>query len=484
MLKVYNTLHKKIEDFLPIKKGRIGLYACGPTVYNFAHIGNFRAYIFEDILRRVLAYNGYKVKHIVNITDVGHLRSDADAGEDKILEQAKKEGKSAWDIAKFYEAAFKKDWVRLNLLPPSKWARATDHIKDQIKLIKVLEEKGYTYKIPDGIYFDTAKFSGYGKLSGQKLEDKEAGARVAENSEKRHPWDFALWKFSPKDIRREMEWPSPWGKGFPGWHIECSAMSTKYLGQPFDVHAGGIDHIPVHHENEIAQSEAAYGKPLANYWAHGEFLAVDDKKMSKSLGNLYLIDDIVKRGINPLAFRYLCLGAHYRSKLNFTREGLEGANNALKSLYKIARGLGKQKIGLARSLASRPTFGRSHTGEAADGATAEGCAELEQNFLDRINDDLDTPGALAIMWEMLKSDNPTSAKAESLLKFDEVLGLDIKSYLGKKIKIPVAVAKLVKAREAARAEKNWKLSDELRDKIFELGFLAEDTAEGTKVEEK
>ena len=456
-MRIYNTLHKKIEDFSPIKKGKVGMYACGPTVYNFAHIGNFRAYIFEDILRRVLAYNGYKVKHIVNITDVGHLRSDADAGEDKILEQAKKEGKSAWDIAKFYEAAFKKDWARLNLLPPSKWVRATEHIKDQIGLIKILEEKGFTYKISDGIYFDTAKFSGYGKLSGQKLEDKAAGARVAENPEKRNPWDFALWKFSPTGSGREMEWPSPWGVGFPGWHIECSAMSAKYLGQPFDIHAGGIDHIPVHHENEIAQSEAAYGKPLADYWVHGEFLVVDDKKMSKSLGNLYLIDDIIKRGISPLAFRYLCLQAHYRTKLNFTRASLEGANNALKSIYKIARGLEKPKIG---------------------------CAEWEQKFLERIDDDLDTPSALAVMWDMLKSDNPASAKAESLLKFDEVLGLGIKSYLGKKIKIPVEVAKSVEAREVARKEKNWKLSDEFRDKIAELGFLVEDTPEGTKIEEK
>lgn len=456
-MKIYNTLNKKIEEFRPLKAGEARLYACGPTVYNFAHIGNFRAYIFEDILRRVLAYNGYGVKHIVNITDVGHLRSDADAGEDKILEQAKKEGKSAWDIAKFYEAAFKNDWKRLNLLEPSKWVRATEHIKDQIKLIQVLEKKGFTYKISDGIYFDTAKFADYGKLSGQKLEEKEAGARVAENREKRSPWDFALWKFSSLDAKREMEWPSPWGNGFPGWHIECSAMSAKYLGQPFDIHCGGIDHIPVHHENEIAQSEAAYGKPLADYWLHGEFLAVDDKKMSKSLGNLYLIDDIIKRGINPLAFRYLCLGAHYRTKLNFTWESLEGAASALKSLYKISREFGKPKIG---------------------------CAELEQKFLERINDDLDTPGALAIMWEMLKSDNPPSAKAESLLKFDKVLGLNIKSYLGKKIKIPAEVQKLVKEREAARKEKNWKLSDELRDKISALGFLAEDTPQGTKIEEK
>jgi len=456
MLKIYNTLHKKIEEFRPLEGGKVGMYACGPTVYNFAHIGNFRAYIFEDILRRVLAYDGYKVKHVVNITDVGHLRSDADAGEDKISEQAKKEGKSAWDIAKFYETAFKKDWARLNILEPSKWVRATGHIKDQIKLIEALEKKRFTYKISDGIYFDTGKFPEYGKLSGQKLEDKEAGARVAENPEKRHPWDFALWKFSPAGAKREMEWPSPWGKGFPGWHIECSAMSAKYLGQPFDIHAGGIDHIPVHHENEIAQSEAAYGRPLANYWVHGEFLAVDDKKMSKSLGNLYLVDDMIKRGINPLAFRYLCLGAHYRTKLNFTWASLEGADNALKSLYKIARGLEKPKIG---------------------------CAELEQKFLAKINDDLDTPGAVAIMWEMLKSDNPASAKAESLLKFDEVLGLGIKSYLGKKIKIPAEVTKLVKAREAVRAEKNWKLSDELRDKISALGFAVEDTADGSRIEE-
>jgi cysteinyl-tRNA synthetase len=457
MLKIYNTLHRKIEDFVSLKEGRAGLYACGPTVYNFAHIGNFRTYIFEDVLRRVLQYNNLKVKHVVNITDVGHLASDADLGEDKVLSRARAEGKSAWDIAAFYEAAFKKDWKRLNLLPPTKWARATAHIKDQIKLIEVLEKRGFTYKIADGIYFDTAKFSDYGKLSGQKLEEKEAGARVAKNPEKRRPWDFALWKFSPAGAKREMEWPSPWGKGFPGWHIECSAMSAKYLGQPFDIHAGAIDLVPVHHENEIAESEAAYGKPLANYWVHSEFLLVDDKKMSKSLGNLYLIDDVIKRGINPLAFRYLCLGAHYRSKLNFTWESLKGAESALKSLYKIARGLGRSKIG---------------------------CTEWEKKFLERINDDLDAPGAIAIMWEMLKSDNPPSAKAKSLLKFDEVLGLGIKSYLGKKIKIPAGVAKLLKEREAARIAKNWKLSDELRDKIAKLGFLIEDTAEGTKVEEK
>lgn len=456
-IKLYNTLTRREEEFKPIKKGSVGLYSCGPTVYNFAHIGNLRSFLFSDVLRRVLELNGLKVKEIMNITDVGHLTDDADAGEDKMLVAMKREGKSAWDIAKFYTDAFMKDIALLNIEPATEYPRATDHIDEQIAMIKKLEENGFTYQIMDGVYFDTSKLSDYGRLSGQKSEEKQAGARV-EMGEKKHPTDFALWKFSTDEAHRQMEWDSPWGKGFPGWHIECSAMSAKYLGIPFDIHTGGVDHIAVHHENELAQTEGATGKLEANVWMHNEFLTVDNGKMSKSLGNVYTLRDIIDRGFDPLVFRYLCLGAHYRSKLNFTWESMTAAQNALRKLYAIARELDKPK-----------------------GA----CKEAEASFLEALDHDLNTSQALAVLWKMLDDPSLLSAnKAATLLKMDEVLGLNLAEYVAKPIEIPAEVTKLADEREEARKAKDWKRSDELRDEIAKQGFVVEDKPEGPVIRAK
>lgn len=458
MLRLYNTLTHKIEDFQPTKKV-VGLYACGPTVYAYAHIGNLRTFVFEDILKRVLIYNKYQVKHIMNITDVGHLTSDSDTGEDKIEKGAAREGKSAWEVAEFYTKEFFKDSKALNILPASKYPRATDHIKEQIALIKKLEQKGFTYKTSDGIYFDTSKLSDYGKLANLKNQSLKAGARV-EIGEKKNPTDFALWKFSPSGTKRQMEWKSPWGVGFPGWHVECSAMSTKYLGQPFDIHAGGIDHIPVHHTNEIAQSEAAAGKPLANFWIHGEFLLIGSDKMAKSGENFVTLQTLKEHGISPLAYRYFLLQTHYRKQLTFSWEALQAAETGLKHLYSLVRSWpGNSKIG---------------------------CAEYEGKFLEAINSDLNIPEALAIMWKLVKDDSlPPSAKKESLFRLDEVLGLEIKKNLKVKTeKIPSEINKLVKSRDEARKNKNWAESDRLRAEIEQQGYAVEDAKDGTKVTKK
>jgi len=451
MLKLWNTCTKSLEDFHPLHDNRVGFYACGPTVYNPATIGNLRSYVAEDILRRTLELLGYTVEHVMNITDVGHLVGDRDEGEDKMEREAAKRGTTAWEIAKEYEERFLRDIARLDIETPNKLPHATNHIKEQIALVKTLEEKGFTYEIFNGIYFDTSKFKPYGAFSGQKLEEKEEGMRVAANPEKKHPSDFALWKFSPKEGKRQMEWESPWGVGFPGWHLECSAMSVKYLGQPFDIHAGGVDHIPVHHENEIAQSEAAYGKELAEYWMHVEFLLVDGRRMGKSEGNAYTLDDLIAKNFDPLAFRLYCLGTHYRSKMNFTWEGLEAAQHALKKLRQAARELE---------------------------APAIGCAEFEKTFAAALEDDLNVPKALAVVWELLGSDQPKSAKAEALLRMDRVLGLGLKEYIGQAIPVPDEITALAEEREQARKTKDWKRSDELRDQINAKGWSIEDGDEG------
>jgi cysteinyl-tRNA synthetase len=453
MLKLFNTLTRKKEEFTPLVKNRVGIYSCGPTVYDFAHIGNLRAFLFADILKRTLLYNGFEVKHIMNITDVGHLTGDRDMGTDKLEQAAREKQKSAWELASYYTDAFLHDLKSLNILNADKFPKATDHIKDMIKLIEVLEKKGFTYRTTDGIYFDTGKLPDYGKLAKLDIEGLREGARVEVNPDKRSPTDFALWKFSPSDSKREMEWQSPWGVGFPGWHIECSAMSTKYLGQPFDIHTGGIDHIPVHHTNEIAQSEAAYGKPLANVWLHSEFVVIDETRMGKSEGNLLTLEELQKRGYSSLAYRYFALQAHYRSKLNFTWEALEGAQNALNNLYAAIAEYKEPQIG---------------------------CAEFESQFLEAINDDLDTPKALAVMWEVVHSDYPGEAKLQSILQFDKVLGLSLAETRRKLLKpIPDDVEKLKNQRDKAREEKKWQLSDELRKKIKKSGYIAKDTDHGS-----
>lgn len=458
MLRLYNTLTRKIEEFSPINSPDVGIYSCGPTVYDYSHIGHMRRYVGDDILVRVLEYDDYKVKQVMNITDVGHLVSDADEGEDKMEKGAKKFGMSVWDIAKKFEAQFLEGMDLLNIERPNVLMHATDYIKDQIELIEILEEKGYTYKIADGIYFDTSKFPNYTELSRQNLDEIKAGARVEMVKGKKNLSDFALWKFSPKNSKRQMEWDSPWGKGFPGWHVECSAMSMKALGPTFDIHTGGIDHINIHHTNEIAQSEAASGRKFVNYWVHHGFLKVEDEKMSKSLGNFYTVTDIVKKGFNPLALRYLYLQTHYRQEMNFTFEALESAQNALKKLYDEISSWDEPKVG---------------------------CAEFENDFFEAINEDLNMPKALAVMWELVKSDYPTSAKAESLFKFDKVLGLDLENQAAKQklqaSEIPQEVLDLAKQRDELRKQRRFHLADQIRGKIKKLGYDVEDKQGKTEI---
>jgi cysteinyl-tRNA synthetase len=449
---IYNTLTRKLEEFAPVKKNHAGIYTCGPTVYNYAHLGNLRTYIFEDVLKRVLYLNGYKVKHIMNITDVGHLTSDADEGEDKIEKGAAREGKTAWEIADFYTDAFKKDLSELNILPPDIYCRATDHIKEQINLVKKLEKNGFTYKTTDGIYFDTSRLPDYGKLAGSGKRELKAGARV-DLGEKKNITDFALWKFSPANKKRQMEWPSPWGTGFPGWHLECSAMSVKYLGQPFDIHCGGIDHIPVHHTNEIAQSEAANGKPLANYWLHGEFLITGAEKMAKSAGNFLTLASVKENNISPLAYRYFVLQTHYRKQLNFSWDALSAAQNGLNHLCRL--------------LPDLPDKGENKN--------------LSEKFSESINNDLDIPAALAIVWQAVRE---RKISRKQLFKFDEVFGLRLAEFKEEKIELSDEAKELVRARNEARAQKQWSQSDALRKQLEEMGFVVEDTKEGTKITKK
>ena len=402
MLKIYNTLNRKKEIFKFIKKSKVGLYSCGPTVYNYAHIGNLRAYIFADTLKRVLKYNHYNVKHVVNITDIGHLVSDADEGEDKMVRALKREGKelnkkSMKEMANFYAKSFYEDIKKLNILPANKFPKATKHIGCMVKMVKQIQKNGYAYETSDGIYFNTHKLQDYGHLA--RLDTKKfcPRARIKTNPEKKNITDFALWfKATGEKKNHLMQWNSPWGKGWPGWHIECSAMSTKYLKQPFDIHTGGIDHIPVHHTNEIAQAQAAKNKPLANYWMHNEFLVLDKEKMAKSGEGFITLSTLTNKGINPLAYRYLCLSTHYRSLLSFNWENLTATQNALNNLYNI--------------ISQYPNPNKVIETE-------------KEKFLTAINNDLGTPQALAILWNLIKSNHPNDQKMATLLEFDKVLGL-------------------------------------------------------------
>ncbi len=465
-LKLYNTLTRKKELFTPLKKGKAGLYTCGPTVYNHQHLGNYRTYIFEDVLKRVLERAGYRVKHVMNITDVGHLTSDADTGEDKLEKGAAREGKTVWDVAHFYTDAFLRDIDTLNIARADTLVPATGEIPAQITIINELFKKGYAYQTEHAIYFDVSKFRDYTRLSRQKLEDKKTAVRseVVEDLEKRHSVDFALWFFTVGKYKDHvMRWPSVWGEGFPGWHIECSAISTKYLGQPFDIHAGGIDHIPVHHTNEIAQSEGAYDKPLAHYWVHGEFLLIDEQKMAKSAGNFYTLATLAEEGLSPLVFRYLVLTAHYRTQMNFTRESLSAAQQSLERLYDFVRLLQKT----------------SYRGETS-------IVKRRENFDTAVADDLNTPQALAIIWELIHAyhKDPEGYDPKQILNllydFDEVLGLGLKDI--KKESTPAEVKILVAEREKARQHKDWKKSDELREKIKALGYLVKDTDKGVMIQ--
>ena len=432
-LKIYNTLIRKKETFSPIKKNEVGLYTCGFTVYDYAHIGNLRTYIFEDLLKRILLFNGYKVKHVLNITDVGHLTSDADEGEDKMLKGAKREKKTVWDIAEFYTQEFQKDIKKLNIQDPTIWCKATDHIKEQIEMISSLEKKGFTYLSGGNVYFDTSKVKDYGKLARLDLK-AENQERVEKDLNKKSSQDFVLWFTKSKFQDQDMKWPSPWGVGYPGWHIECSAMATKYLGKSFDIHCGGIDHIPVHHTNEIAQSESALDvKPWVHYWMHGEFLVVgDSEKMGKSKGNFLTLSFVQEKGYDPLAYRYFCLGTHYRKPLMFSWEAMDSAQNAWKKL--------QNKV---LELIEKPTQGKKN---------AESFIE---DFQGAINDDLNMPQALAVVWAMLKDEEVNNKiKYRTLLEFDRVLGLGVESI--KKVNISEEVQILMEKREDARLKKTGK----------------------------
>lgn len=466
MLRFYNSLSRKIEEFSPIKSPEVGMYSCGPTVYGYAHIGHLRRYVGDDVIKRVLALNGYKVKHVMNITDVGHLTSDSDEGEDKMEKGARLSGKSVWDVAKFFEEQFFNSTGALNINKADIICRATEHIPEQIELVKKLQEKGFTYQTDQGVYFDISKFSGYTKLSGQNLDDLKVAVRsdVTSDPTKKNPTDFALWIFTKGRFENHvMRWDSPWGSGFPGWHIECSAMSMKYLGETFDIHTGGIDHIPTHHTNEIAQSEAATGKPFAKYFIHHEFLMVNGKKMSKSLGNLYTIDDIKNKGFDPIALRYLFLTAHYRDPLNFTWESLKSSQVALEKIK-------SQILNL-----------KSQSRQMLSDEKLEKVNKFREQFTKFLNDDFSTPKALATVWEVIKSNIPSDDKYDLIISFDEVLGLRLNEITSSKLQIPNNIQILINKREELRKEGKWEEADKIRFKIEEMGYKIEDRPDGISV---
>jgi cysteinyl-tRNA synthetase len=495
-MKLYNTMSRAIEEFIPrsaelqqaqttaedIKKinpHHVGLYACGLTVYDYTHLGHLRKYTLDDVLIRTLRHSGYQVKFVQNVTDVGHLSSDADTGEDKLEKGAKKYGKSVWDIAREFEAYFFRSMDLMGNVRPDISCRATEHIKQQLEMVITLEKKGYAYVIDgDGVYFDTSKVDDYGKLARLNLSELQEGARLEKVAGKRNPTDFALWKFERPGENRAMVWESPWSKrSFPGWHIECSAMAIEYLGEQFDVHTGGIDHIPVHHTNEIAQAEAATGKkPFVKYWVHHNFLRVSGEKMSKSLGNFFTIDDVLEKGFDPKALRLLFLTTHYRSEMNFTWESLAGIQKSWEKLVALIQ-----------------TFKQNTQRTVLSPEKLTKVDEYRTRFFDFMEDDLKTPEAIAVMWEVTKSNIPGEDKYDLLVEFDEVLGLGLATAEVSTAKIstaqdlealPAEVQKLVNDRQKARQEKNWSIADDLRTQLDTLGFEVKDEAEGQKVFKK
>lgn len=459
---LYNTLTSGKDLFTPIKPGKVSMYHCGPTVYGYAHIGNLRAYIFADILRRTFEYNKYIPDQVINITDIGHLTSDGDEGEDKMTKALLAAGKelsleSLKKHADFYTEQFISDMGELNIETPQHLPKASDHISDDISLISKLEKKGFAYTTSDGVYFDTEKDLDYGKL-GKSAKEEDSISRIGVNSEKKNPRDFCLWKFDSS-----LGWQSPWGQGFPGWHIECSAMSMKYLGDTFDIHTGGIDHIPVHHNNEIAQSESATGKPFAHFWLHGAFVNINGGKIAKSVGNTYYLRDLKDKGISPLAYRYWLLTAHYRTLVNFTEESVKGAQTALERLYMTVREL-------AVTSKNDDVVGTIDIGYQAI-------------FHEAINDDLNTAKALATAWDLIKDPEiSASSKLATLFDFDRVFGLNLKTAAEESaLEIPQEVYSLIEQRNEARKVKDWKASDDLRLEIESLGYDVKDTNDGTTV---
>lgn len=474
-LNLYNTESREKEVFKPANDNKVGMYCCGPTVYNYAHIGNLRSYLFEDILKRTLLSLGYDLSHIVNITDVGHLTSDADEGDDKMEAGAAREGKSVWEIAEHYTEKFMENIADLNILDADKWPKATDHIDEMIAMVKDLEDNGYTYTTSDGIYFDTAKFPSYGDFAKLDIESLQAGSRI-EMGDKKSKTDFALWKFSPKDKKRAMEWDSPWGVGFPGWHIECSAMSLKYLPQPLDIHCGGIDHIRIHHTNEIAQVEASTDKKYCRHWVHGEFLVMDTGKMSKSKGGFLTLDTLKDSSIDPLAYRYFIFSAHYRTQLTFSWEGIESAATGLKNMRALVQ--------------------KECAESYSDVSDADVNTVLEK-FWSSVYDDLNMPKAVASIWELLHNSSISKElkkaaveKAETILALDlfreeeekktlaESEGIVIVSDSEVDSELSEKIMSMALSRKTARADKDWATADKMRDDLTSLGVVIKDLPDG------
>lgn len=458
----YNTLTKQKEKFEPLDSKKVRIYSCGPTVYKDATIGNMRTNIFQDVLRRVLRYNGYKIKHVMNITDVGHLVSDGDEGEDKMLKSAREEHKTPLEIAEHYTKLFFDDLKALNVETPEVVCKATDHINEMLEYVRELIKKGYAYETSTAVYFDISKLDKYPVLSNLNLEEQKAGARVEVDKEKKNPYDFALWIKAPEN--HLMKWDSEFGPSYPGWHIECSAMGRKYLGKQFDIHTGGIDLIPTHHENEIAQSKGVTGKIPARYWMHGEYLLINGGKMSKSLGNVYLVKDIKEKGYEPLAYRLFSYSCNYRNKLNFTWEGIESAQKSLERL----RGSYRAHLN-----------GTDNLDEKDRGKLAN----IEENFHKAINDDLNMPLAMSYVWEAARFEKKSPEVAKMLAKFDTILGIDIDKQEEQK-EIPQEISELLEQRKKARENKDWAKSDEIRDLISEKGYIVKDTKNGQEISKK
>lgn len=459
---LYNTMTRNKEEFIPANKNKVGMYTCGPTVYNYAHIGNLRTYIFEDALKKSLEYVGYKVKHVMNVTDVGHLQSDGDEGEDKMALGASREHKTVWEIAKFYEDAFFEDCKKLNVKRPTVVCRATEHIEDMIKFVQKLEERGYTYESNGNVYFEIDKFEDYTKLANLSIDELEAGSRIEIDPNKKNPLDFVLWFTNSKFSNQIMQWDSPWGRGFPGWHLECSTMSIKYLGENIDIHCGGIDHIPVHHTNEIAQSEAALGHKWVNYWVHGEFLVLDGGKMSKSSGDFLTVSKLEEEGFSPLDYRYFCLQSKYRKQLVFSFESLKDAQNGYKAL--------KKKIGTILTNIDE-TYNMNK----------ELISGYQEKFKTQISDDLNIANAFTVLNEVIK-DGELNNKEKAFLidDFDKVFSLNLMTIEKEAIEVDEKLINhLIEERNIARKEKNYKRSDEIRAQLLDMNIEVLDSKEGT-----
>ncbi len=459
---LYNTMTRNKEEFIPANKNKVGMYTCGPTVYNYAHIGNLRTYIFEDALKKSLEYVGYKVKHVMNVTDVGHLQSDGDEGEDKMALGASREHKTVWEIAKFYEDAFFEDCKKLNVKKPTVVCRATEHIEDMIKFVQKLEERGYTYESNGNVYFEIDKFEDYTKLANLSIDELEAGSRIEIDPNKKNPLDFVLWFTNSKFSNQIMQWDSPWGRGFPGWHLECSTMSIKYLGENIDIHCGGIDHIPVHHTNEIAQSEAALGHKWVNYWVHGEFLVLDGGKMSKSSGDFLTVSKLEEEGFSPLDYRYFCLQSKYRKQLVFSFESLKDAQNGYKAL--------KKKIGTILTNI-----------DETNNMNKELISGYQEKFKTQISDDLNIANAFTVLNEVIKDGELNNKEKAFLIEdFDKVFSLNLMTIEKEAIEVDEKLINhLIEERNIARKEKNYKRSDEIRAQLLDMNIEVLDSKEGT-----